>query len=119
MKEDNINEKIAKNIRSLRELKGYTQEYVANELGMEQPGYSLIENGKKSITFEIAQKIAVILDTTLEALQKFDSGAYFNKCKGKGFGQNNTNHFHSSKEIEELKNELKQLKDVVYKLVKK
>lgn len=99
---ESINEKIARNIRSLRELKGYTQEYVATVLGIEQPNYSLIEKGKKPITFELAQKIAAILETSLETIQKFDSEAFFNNCKDKGHGQHNTNHFHSSKEIEEL-----------------
>lgn len=81
---ENINEKIARNIRSLRELKGYTQEYLATELGIEQPNYSLIEKGKKPITFELAQKIAAILETSLETIQKFDSEAFFNNCKDKG-----------------------------------
>lgn len=110
---ESINEKIARNIRSLRELKGYTQEYVATELGIEQPNYSLIEKGKKPITFELAQKIAAILETSLETIQKFDSEAFFNNCKDKGHGQHNTNHFHSSKEIEELKSEMQELRAIL------
>lgn len=35
--------KINQNVKSIRELKNYTQEYMSEQLGMTQAGYSKIE----------------------------------------------------------------------------
>lgn len=43
---DGINIKL----RNIREQKGFSQEYVANELGIKQAAYSKIESGKSDIT---------------------------------------------------------------------
>jgi transcriptional regulator with XRE-family HTH domain len=36
---------IARNIKQIRELKSFTQEYMARELGISQPAYVKIEQG--------------------------------------------------------------------------
>lgn len=72
---------IGKNIKSIRELKNYTQEYVANQLGMTQAGYSKIEKGITSLRLEKLQQLALILDLPLENIIHFESHRYFNQDK--------------------------------------
>lgn len=40
---------LGKKLRTLREIKGYSQEYVANEIDISQRTYSKIENGLAKI----------------------------------------------------------------------
>ena len=52
-------------IRKLRELKGYSQEYVASQLGMVQTNYSKIERGEtKDMTVKRLEEIAKVLEVT-------------------------------------------------------
>jgi transcriptional regulator with XRE-family HTH domain len=56
------------NIRLFREIKGYSQEYVANLLGKSQAAFSKIENGKTHISDNIIEQISRILDVPREKL---------------------------------------------------
>lgn len=80
---------IANNIKKIRELRNFTQEYMAKELGMSQAGYSKIENGNSDISFSKIEEIAAILKVTPEDLVAFDSQRYFhsfNNIKGNNNG---------------------------------
>ena len=70
---------IGDKIKSIRELKNYTQEYMAYQLGMTQAGYSKIENGKTRVNIEKLQKLSVILDLPVEAIINFESEHYFSQ----------------------------------------
>jgi transcriptional regulator with XRE-family HTH domain len=50
------NQQLADNLRTLRNYKNYTQQYVAKKLNVSQPDYSDIENGKTKLS-EDKQKI--------------------------------------------------------------
>lgn len=52
-------------IKALRTAKNYTQEQVAERLGISRQKYARVENGSNSITLEILKKIADILDVTV------------------------------------------------------
>ena len=52
-------------IKALRTAKNYTQEQVAEQLGISRQKYARIENGSNSITFDILTKVAEILDVTV------------------------------------------------------
>ncbi|PBJ15904.1 helix-turn-helix domain-containing protein [Flavobacterium sp. ACN6] len=69
---------IGNKIKSIRELKNYTQEYMADQLGITQAGYSKIEKGKTSVSFEKLQKLSLILDLPVENIINFESQKYFN-----------------------------------------
>ena len=56
---------VGANIRSLREDRKYTQEQVADRLGISRQKYARVENGTNSITLDILAKIAEILDVTV------------------------------------------------------
>lgn len=72
--------KINSNIKSIRELKNLTQQYVAEKLGMTQAGYSKIEKGTTALTFDKLERIAAILEINIVALVKFRNDEWY--CKG-------------------------------------
>ena len=50
-------------LKSERKAKGYTQKYMAEQLGFkDRSSYCLIENGKCSVDIELANRIASVLD---------------------------------------------------------
>ncbi len=52
-------------IRSLRLLRGLSQEYMANELGINQTSYSRIENNQMKLTAELLEKLSGILGVSV------------------------------------------------------
>ena len=50
------------NLRVLREINNYTQEYVASQIGVDQSTYSKIERNPKIIKGEQAEKLAELYD---------------------------------------------------------
>lgn len=59
---------VAANIRKIRELRKYTQEYLAMKLGISQNAYSKIELAYTRITLERLIHISEILDVDAVAL---------------------------------------------------
>jgi transcriptional regulator with XRE-family HTH domain len=68
-------------IKSVRELKNYTQEYVAGQLDMSQPAYNKIESGRTALTFEKLEEIARVLGVGLEDIIGFDSTAVLRRTR--------------------------------------
>lgn len=56
----NTTKGILQNISTIRNTKGFTQDYVASQLGMKQPGYALIEKGERGLQFDMLEQIAII-----------------------------------------------------------
>lgn len=52
-------------IKEVRNEKGYSQEYVAEKLGMKQSGYALLENGRNSMSLKMLLQIAIIIDVEI------------------------------------------------------
>ena len=81
----NIGEKIKK----VRELRDYSQEYMAVQLKMTQGGYSNLEqNGDP--TYSKLKKIASIFDLSLTDLINFDEKRALSNYLGNITGDNNT-----------------------------
>ncbi|MCO5280845.1 MAG: helix-turn-helix domain-containing protein [Chitinophagales bacterium] len=64
---------LANRIKYFREVKNYSQEYVANQLGIAQNSYSKLETGKSAITTERLMELAKILEVSAEQLLKEDA----------------------------------------------
>ncbi|MCC8051738.1 MAG: helix-turn-helix domain-containing protein [Clostridiales bacterium] len=60
-----MNELLGSRIKALRTAKGFTQEQIAERIGVSRQKYARIENGANSITLDILSKIAEILDVTV------------------------------------------------------
>jgi transcriptional regulator with XRE-family HTH domain len=59
---------LAANVRRLRKERGWSQDRLAVEVGIEQNAISLIENGRSNLTLLLAEEIALSLGTQLHAL---------------------------------------------------
>ena len=65
------------NIKKIRELKGLTREYMAEELNMSASGYGKIERGEVDLTLKKLSKISKILDVNIETIFSFNVNNFF------------------------------------------
>ncbi len=86
----NLN-KIGEQIKKFRELRNYTQEGMADKLRMTSQGYGKIERNEVEITLQKLQRIAEILDTTVQDILGFEDKFVFNnrECQHNNIGLNN------------------------------
>jgi transcriptional regulator with XRE-family HTH domain len=59
---------VGNNIKQIRELRNYTQEYMAQKLSMSQSAYARIESGTIIPEVDKLQRIAEILDIDISVL---------------------------------------------------
>ena len=100
-------------IRKVRELKGFTQEYVAQQLGVSQKAYSKIECGETKPEIARLDEIAKILEVSPADLSSFDESFIFNNCTQAG---GNFNHFINQlpeRLVEQYDARIKQLEEEV------
>jgi transcriptional regulator with XRE-family HTH domain len=65
-------------LRLLREYRNYSQEYIAEKLGITQNAYSRIENNQTRLTADRLEKLAVILEISpLELLSEKEPVIHF------------------------------------------
>jgi transcriptional regulator with XRE-family HTH domain len=69
---------IGKNVKKFRELRNFTQEYMAEQLAISQQGYSKIERGEGEVAFSKIEQIAKILNIRIKELIEFDEKYIFN-----------------------------------------
>lgn len=74
---------IGKKIKQLRELRNYTQAYMAQELKLSLGGYGKIERDETDITMSRLVKIAEILNTNISTVMGFESNHVFNQYNNK------------------------------------
>lgn len=60
-----MNELLGGHIKSLRSAKRFTQEQVAEEIGISRQRYARIENGTANISLEILLQLAKVFDVTV------------------------------------------------------
>lgn len=99
-------------IKQIRELKNFTQDYMAQQLGLSTRAYSKIETGETQLTINRLNEISRILGITpIEALG-FDDKQIFNNCKQDGYiGINNINL--PEKLIEQYETTIQSLKEQI------
>jgi transcriptional regulator with XRE-family HTH domain len=104
---DNIGYKI----RKIRELKGFTQDYLAQKLNISQRAYSKIERGETKVDNERIGEVSEILEVDPIDLLVFDESYIFNNCVQAG---GKFNHFINQlpeKLIEQYEARIKQLEE--------
>jgi transcriptional regulator with XRE-family HTH domain len=77
-------------IKQIRELKNFTQEYVAQQLGLSTRAYSKIESGETQLTINRLNEISAILEVQPMEVLGFDDKKVFN--------------FYNSNDINNVKN---------------
>jgi transcriptional regulator with XRE-family HTH domain len=75
---------IGNKIRQIRELKGYSQEYIAEKLGVSQRAYSKLETNETKLDWQKITKIAEILNVEPTDIVNFDDNLIFNNCNQSG-----------------------------------
>lgn len=103
-------------VRKVRELKGITQAYVADAIGIKQNTYSRMETGVIKIQEEQLGKIAEALGVEKDEIESFDEKLVFNNCTQ----HNNTIGIHqtinnNSEDIKRLYEELLLAKEQIIK----
>lgn len=95
---------IGDKIREARILKGYSQEYVSDGLGISQPYYSYIERSKSKITLDKINQLAAILEISTSDLLGFDEKPSIVLNEGKDNFEGERNLYNS--QINSLKDEI-------------
>jgi len=113
-------------IKTIREMKNFTQDYVAERLEMSQSNYSRIERNEINIPIKTLQTIADIFDITLTELIEFDAKYFFNSVNNQTINgdiknQSNPELIQKAYEdhIESLNKEIEHLKGIINELMKK
>lgn len=60
-----MNELLGSRIKALRSATHFTQEQIADQIGVSRQKYARIENGTNQITLDILSRIAQVLDVTV------------------------------------------------------
>lgn len=111
--------KLGSNIRKVREIKNFNQNYVADKLKVSQSYYSEIENDKADLSKERFYKIAQALEVDPEIILRFDDQVVFNFCSQSG--QHNTYNIQQEKALNKaheklilsLESQIIELKEVI------
>lgn len=110
-------------IRKVRELKGFTQDFMAAELKMSQRAYSKLENNDIKLDWNRIENIAKILQIEPIDLVSFDDSLIFNNCTSSGKAHVfNNNYFPEELKksyedrIHHLENEVSFLRELILKL---
>lgn len=61
---------VGKRIKSLREARGVTQDWLANKSNISKSFLSDVENGRRGISAQNLLEIAIVLETTIDFLMK-------------------------------------------------
>ncbi len=111
------NDIIGKNIRKFRELKGYSQEYMANEMELTQTSYAKLESNSTKISVERLFTIAKLLETDVaDILELNKQTIYHQDIKEHSIGHQEVQNLHQdNKEVYE---KLLQSKDEQIALLK-
>ncbi len=112
-----LNQKVAHNIKKIRELKDLKQEFVAGQLAVGKTTYNDIENGKRGITLLELEKIARVFNTDVHNILDFDATNYYDVHHNhngvvnyhpttKEFALQEENNLLLKEEVERLKKEI-------------
>lgn len=109
---------IGENIRKVRDLKGFSQQALAESIGLSQKQLSRIETNQVSPTFDTLEKICDALGITLKNLLHFNEDLIFNNVVetqngGEFIAYNNTD----IKQIENLYKQLLAEKDKIISML--
>ncbi len=112
-----MNNTLSKNIRKYRELRGYSQEYMASELQISQPSYAKMENDSTKITVERLFSISKLLDMDIAELLDLKKQTIYNQdLKDSAVGHQTVQNLYQ--ENKEVYKELLKSKDEQIALLK-
>jgi transcriptional regulator with XRE-family HTH domain len=107
---------IGSKIRKVRELKGFTQEYLASKIGLSQNAVSKIEKGQIKIDDKLFTTIASAPEVDKEAILNFNDNYVFTNCSNPG--NYNNYQIHPIEAVLKLNEKLLQSKDEIINALK-
>jgi transcriptional regulator with XRE-family HTH domain len=103
-----MSKNIGEKIRQIRDLKGFSQEYISDKLGISQRAYSKIERNEIKIDWEKITEISKVFEIDPMDLISFDDNLIFNNCSQSGKFINSQAHFNvPDKLIEQYESRIK------------
>ena len=112
-----MNDTIAKNIRKYRELKGFSQEYMAHQLSVNQSTYAKMENSSTKITIDKLFSVAKLLETDVSEILDLKNQTIYNQdLKDNSVGHQQVENLYQ--ENKEVYQELLKAKDEQIALLK-
>lgn len=113
------NQELGENVRKIRELKGFSQQNLADEIKVDQKTISRIEKGDLSPKFETLVAISKALAVSLSQLLSFNENLIFNNYNQYQQGGNYNAYLNTEiDKVEELYKQLLKEKDEVIELLK-
>lgn len=109
-------------LEKIRKLKGYSQEYIANKLGISQNSYGKIERGKTRVNQEKLRAICEVLEVDVKILLNFNPRQELTQLtETEGIPSTDAKILHSLEKVAKLYEELlaeknariKQLEEVI------
>ncbi len=91
---------VAPKIKKIREIKGFSQEFMAKELGMSQSSYSRIEKDDNELNFKRLTEISKIFDIKPLDIINFDDKNVFNNTNNEVVINTGDYYAYSKKEKE-------------------
>jgi transcriptional regulator with XRE-family HTH domain len=96
-----MEQKIGRKIKKLRELRNYSQDYMAAQLGISQSTYSQLETEDAGLSPDRLEKIATLLQITVSDIENFDDRLIFqvtnhNPKDGSGHAYVNNNNVNTT-----------------------
>ncbi len=112
--------KVGDKIRTLRTLKGLSQENMAHALGLSLTAYGDIERDQKSVNLDRLEKIAEVLQISVTDILTFGEkiANFFDQCNvtNGGVVYNNSDSQEIQHELEKARLEIEKLKMEIAKL---
>lgn len=113
------NQELGENVRKIRELKGFSQQNLADEIKVDQKTISRIEKGDLSPKFETLVAISKSLSINLSQLLSFNDSLIFNNYNQYQQGGNYNTYINTEIEkVEKLYKQLLNEKDEMIALLK-
>jgi transcriptional regulator with XRE-family HTH domain len=100
---------IGSKIKKIRELKNFSQKYMADKLNITQSSYSNLECGKMKISEERLKDIGLLLEIDPELIKQFNESFVYNLSPN--ISNQNTYNFNSFEKIHQLYDQLLKEKD--------
>ena len=112
-----MNDNNAKNIKKYRELKGFSQEYMAHQLNVNQYTYAKMENSSTKITIDKLFSVAKLLETDVSEILNLKNQTIYNQdLKDNSVGHQQVENLHQQNK--EVYQELLKAKDEQINLLK-
>jgi transcriptional regulator with XRE-family HTH domain len=105
--------KVGNKIKKLRELKNYSQEYMAEKLGISQTQFSKIERDESDMNISRLKEISDILGMRIEDVLTFDERYVFNAYDNGQAAYNIYNHQVNEQMQKLYEDKIKLLEEVI------